>query len=133
MVWVTLANHKEVWRTTQQAEPSQEEVNHFLSYHNNTRMDLNAEVATLSIKTSKASQPTLLWSASSKQYLQPPREEGHSSSTSSKASKQHRSPSPFGRSQESCTSNQGCRDFLEARQPPDQHHQFPAQEENLLL
>jgi hypothetical protein len=43
------------------------------------------------------------------------------------------SPSPFRHSQESRTSNRGCRDFLKARQPPGQHHQSPAQEENLLL
>jgi hypothetical protein len=91
MAWETLAdrNQKEVWGTAQQAEPSQEEVNRFLSYCNNTRMDLNTEVATLSIETSKASQPTSLWSASSEQYLQPPQEEGHSLSPSSKVSKQH--------------------------------------------
>jgi hypothetical protein len=98
-------NPKEVWGTTQQAEPSQEEVNCFLWNRNDTRMDLNAEVATLSIKTSEASWLMSLWSVSSKQYLQPPQEEGHSSSASSKASKWCQSPLPFGHSQESCTSN----------------------------
>jgi hypothetical protein len=83
--------HKDVWGTTQQAEPIEEEVNRFLSYHNDPRMDLDVEIASLSIETSEASQPTSLWSASSEQYLQPPREEGHSSSASSKASKQRRS------------------------------------------
>jgi hypothetical protein len=133
MAWATPAIHKEVWGTTQQAEPIQEEVNHFLSYCNNPRMDLNVEVATLSVKTSKASWLTSLWSASSEQYLQPPQEEGHSSSALSKVLKWRQSPSPFGCLQDSCTSNQGHRDFLKARQPPGQHCQSPAQEENLLL
>jgi hypothetical protein len=89
MAWVTPADRKEVWGTAQQVEPSQEEVhvNCFLSYRNDTRMDLDAEVATLSVEMSKASRPTSLWSASSEQYLQPSQEEGHSSSASSKASK----------------------------------------------
>jgi hypothetical protein len=65
MAWETPPIRKDVWGTTQQAEPSQEEVNHFLLYRNDPRMDLD-------IETSKASRPTLLWSASSKQYLQPP-------------------------------------------------------------
>jgi hypothetical protein len=105
MVWETLAdcNQKEVWGTAWQAEPSQEEVNCFLLYCNNTRMDLDAKVATLSVKTSEASQLTSLWSSSSEQYLQPSREEGHSSSASSKVSKRHWSPSPFGCSQKSHT------------------------------
>jgi hypothetical protein len=61
MAWATPAIHKEVWGTIQQVEPIQEEVNHFLSYHNNPRMHLD-------VKTSEASQPMSLWSASSKQY-----------------------------------------------------------------
>jgi hypothetical protein len=126
MAWETPPVHKDIWGTAQQAEPSQEEVTCFLSYHNDPRMDLDVE-------TSKASRLTSLWSASSEQYLQPPREEGHSSSASSKASKRHRSPSPFRRSQESRTSNRGHGDFLEARQPPGRHCRSPAQEENLLL
>jgi hypothetical protein len=133
MAWETPAVHKDIWGTAQQAEPIQEEVNCVLSYRNNPRMDLDVEIATLSIEMSEASRPTLLWSASSKQYLQPPREEGHSLSASSKASKRHQSPSLFRHSQESCTSNQGCGDFLKARQPPGRHRQSPAQEENLLL
>jgi hypothetical protein len=105
MAWETPPVRKDIWGTAQQAEPSQEEVNRFLSYRNNPRMDLDVEIASLSIETSEASRLTLLWSASSKQYLQPPREEGHSSNASSKASKRHRSPSLFRHSQESCTSN----------------------------
>jgi hypothetical protein len=65
MVWATPATRKDVWGTAQQVEPIQEEVNCFLSYRDNLRMDLDVE-------TSEASQPTLLWSASSEQYLQPP-------------------------------------------------------------
>jgi hypothetical protein len=72
MAWETPAVRKDVWGTAQQAEPIQEEVNRFLSYCNDPRMDLDIEIATLSVKTSEASQPTLLWSASSEQYLQPP-------------------------------------------------------------
>jgi hypothetical protein len=133
MAWETPTIRKDIWGTAQQAEPIQEEVNRLLSYRNDPRMDLDVEIASLSIKMSEASRPTSLWSASSKQYLQPPREEGHSSSASSKASKQRQSPSPFRHSQESRTSNRGRGDFLEARQPPGRHHQSPAQEENLLL
>jgi hypothetical protein len=96
-------------------------------------MDLNVEIAALSVETSEASWPTLLWSASSEQYLQPPREEGHSLSASSKVLKRCRSPSLFRRSQESRTSNRGRKDFLEARQPPGRYRRSPAQEENLLL
>jgi hypothetical protein len=87
MAWVTPTIRKDVWGTTQQVEPIQEEVNRFLSYRNNPRMDLDVEIATLSVETSEASRLTSLWSASSEQYLQPPREEGHSSSASSKVSK----------------------------------------------
>jgi hypothetical protein len=87
MAWETPPVCKDIWGTAQQAEPSQEEVNRFLSYRNDPRMDLDVEIATLSVETSEASWPTSLWSASSEQYLQPPREEGHSSSASSKASK----------------------------------------------
>jgi hypothetical protein len=105
MAWETPAVCKDVWGTSQQAEPIQEEVNHFLSYHNDPRMDLDVEIATLSVKTSEASRLTLLWSASSEQYLQPPREEGHSLSALSKALKQHQSPSLFRHSQKSRTSN----------------------------
>jgi hypothetical protein len=133
MAWETPPVCKDVWGTAQQAEPIEEEVNRFLSYRNDPRMDLDIEIASLSVKTSEASQLMSLWSASSEQYLQPPREEGHSSSASSKASKRRRSPLLFRRSQESCTSNQGRGDFLEARQPPGQHCRSPAQEENLLL
>jgi hypothetical protein len=87
--WVTPADCKEVWGITRQAEPSQEEVNCFLLYRDDTRMDFDPKVATLSIETSEASQPMSLWSTSSEQYLQPPQEEGHSSSMLSKVSKQH--------------------------------------------
>jgi hypothetical protein len=88
MAWETPLACKDVWGTAQQAEPSQEEINRFLSYRNDPRMDLDIEIASLSVETSEASRPMLLWSASSEQYLQPPREEGHSSSASSKALKQ---------------------------------------------
>jgi hypothetical protein len=74
MAWETPPVRKDIWGTAQQAEPSQEEVNCFLSYRNNPRMDLDVEIASLSIETSEASRPTLLWSASSEQYLQPPPE-----------------------------------------------------------
>jgi hypothetical protein len=133
MAWVTPHVRKDVWGTAQQAEPIEEEVNRFLSYRNDPRMDLDIEIASLSVETSEASRPTSLWSASSEQYLQPPREEGHSSSASSKVLKRRRSPSPFRRSQESRTSNRGRGDFLEARQPPGRCCRSPAQEENLLL
>jgi hypothetical protein len=133
MAWETPTVHKDVWGTAQQAEPIQEEVNCFLSYCNDPRMDLDIEIAALSVETSEASWPTSLWRANSEQYLQPPQEEGHSSSSLSKALKWHRSPSLFRHSQESRTSNRGCGDFLEARQPPGQHRRSPAQEENLLL
>jgi hypothetical protein len=71
MAWETPAVHKDVWGTTQQVEPIQEEVNCFLSYRNDPRMDLDVEIAALSIETSEASRPMSLWSASSEQYLQP--------------------------------------------------------------
>jgi hypothetical protein len=51
---------KDIWGTTQQAEPIQEEVNRFLLYRNDPRMDLNVEIATLSVETSEASRPTSL-------------------------------------------------------------------------
>jgi hypothetical protein len=72
MAWETPPVRKDVWGIAQQAEPSQEEVNRFLLYRNDPRMDRDVEIASLSIETSEASQPTLLWSASSEQYLQPP-------------------------------------------------------------
>jgi hypothetical protein len=87
MVWETPPIRKDIWGTAQQAEPSQEEVTRFLLYRNDPRMDLDIEIASISIEMSEASRLTSLWSASSEQYLQPPREEGHSSSASSKASK----------------------------------------------
>jgi hypothetical protein len=87
MAWETPPIRKDIWGTAQQAEPSQEEVTRFLSYRNDPRMDLDIEIASLSVKTSEASRPTSLWSANSEQYLQPPREEGHSSSASSKVLK----------------------------------------------
>jgi hypothetical protein len=96
MAWETPAVRKDVWGTAQQAEPIQEEVNRFLSYRNDPRMDLDIEIAALSVETSEASRPTSLWSASSEQYLQPPREKGPSSSALSKASKQRRSPLSLG-------------------------------------
>jgi hypothetical protein len=78
---------QEVWATAHRADPSKEELNRFLSYRNNVNMDLNTEVNSQSVKTSEASQPTLLWSTSSEQFLCPPHDEGHSSGASSKALK----------------------------------------------
>jgi hypothetical protein len=77
----TVDNHakKEVWATTHQADPSMEEINRFLSYHNDVNMDIDTEVNSQNIKTSEASRPTSLWSASSEQFLCPPHDEGHSS------------------------------------------------------
>jgi hypothetical protein len=124
---------KEVWATTCRADPSMEEINHFLLYHNDVNMDIDAEVNSQSIETSEASWPTSLWSASSKQFLCPPHDEGHSSSASSKVSKRHRSPSPFGRSCESCTSSCGCGNPFKAGPPPGRYRQSSADEENRLL
>jgi hypothetical protein len=59
MVWETPTIRKDVWGTTQQGEPIQEEVNHFLSYRNDPRMDLDVEIAALSVETSEASRPTV--------------------------------------------------------------------------
>jgi hypothetical protein len=80
---------QEVWATARQADPSKEELNCFLSYHNNVNMDLDTEVNSQSVETSKASRPTSLWSASSEQFLRPPHNKGHSLGTSSKALKRH--------------------------------------------
>jgi hypothetical protein len=124
---------KEVWATARQADPSAEEINHFLSYRDDMNMDINAEVNSQSIKTSEASRPTSLWSASSEQFLHPPHNEGHSSGASSKASKQRRSPYPFGCSRESCTSSHGRGNLFEAGPPPGQYRQSSADEENRLL
>jgi hypothetical protein len=109
---------KEVWATAHRADPSMEELNRFLSYHDDMNMDLDAEVNSQSVKTSEASRPTSLWSASSKQFLHLPHDEGHSSGTSSKVSKRHRSPSPFGHSRKSHTSSCGCGNPFKARPPP---------------
>jgi hypothetical protein len=109
---------KEVWATTRRVDPSMEELNRFLSYRNDVNMDIDAEVNSQSVEMSKASRPTLLWSASSEQFLCPPRNEGHSSGTSSKASKRHRSPSPFGCSRKSRTSSRGHGNPFEAGPPP---------------
>jgi hypothetical protein len=124
---------KEVWATTHQANPSTEELNRFLSYHDDMNMDINAEANSQSVETSEASRPTSLWSASSEQFLRPPHDEGHSSGASSKVSKRRRSPSPFGRSRESRTSSRGCRNPFEAGPPPGRYRQSSADEENQLL
>jgi hypothetical protein len=124
---------KEVWATARRADPSMEEINRFLSYHDDVNMDIDAEVNSQSVETSEASRPTLLWSASSKQYLRPPHDEGHSSGASSKASKRHRSPSPFGHSCESRTSSCGHGNPFEAGPPPSRYRQSSANEENRLL
>jgi hypothetical protein len=124
---------REVWATARRADPSAEEINCFLSYRDNMNIDIDAEVNSQSVETSKASRPTSLWSASSEQFLCPPHDEGHSSGASSKVSKRHRSPSPFGRSRESHTSSRGCRNPFEARPPPGRYHQSSANEENQLL
>jgi hypothetical protein len=96
---------KEVWATARRADPSMEEINRFLSYCDDVNMDIDAEVNSQSVETSEASRPTLLWSASSEQFLCLPHNEGHSLGASSKASKRHQSPSPFGHSHESHTSS----------------------------
>ena len=56
----------------QEDEPTPAELKCFIKYAKEIK-DLDAEAATISIKTSEASRPTLIWSASSDQYLQPPR------------------------------------------------------------
>jgi hypothetical protein len=124
---------KEVWATARRADPSTEELNRFLSYHDNMNMDIDAEANSQSVEMSEASRPTSLWSASSEQFLRPPHDEGHSSGASSKASKRRRSPSPFGRSRESCTSSRGRRNPFEAGPPPGRYHQSSTDEENQLL
>jgi hypothetical protein len=131
----TMDDHtkKEVWATARQADPSMEEINCFLSYRDDMNIDIDAEVNSQSVKTSEASRPTSLWSASSEQFLRLPHDEGHSSGASSKASKRCQSPSPFGRSCESCTSSRGCRNPFEARPPPGRYRQSSTDEENWLL
>jgi hypothetical protein len=124
---------KEVWATARWADPSTEELNRFLSYRNNININIDVEANSQSVETSEASQPTSLWSASSEQFLHPPHDEGHSSGTSSKASKRRRSPSPFGRSRESRTSSHGRGNPFEARPPPGRYRQSSANEENRLL
>jgi hypothetical protein len=124
---------KEVWATARWADPSAEELNRFLSYRDDMNMDIDTEVNSQSVEMSEASRPTSLWSASSEQFLHPPHDEGHSSGASSKASKRHRSPSPFGRSRESHTSSRGCGNPFEAGPPPGQYRQSSANEENRLL
>jgi hypothetical protein len=109
---------REVWATAHQADPGKEELNSFLLYCDDVNMDLDAEVSSQSIETSKASQPTSLWSASSEQFLHLPHDKGHSLGALSKVSKQCRSPSPFRCSRESCTSSCGCRNPFEAGPPP---------------
>jgi hypothetical protein len=124
---------KEVWATARRADPSAEELNRFLSYHDNMNMDIDAEANSQSIKTSKASRPTSLWSTSSEQFLCLPHDEGHSSGASSKVSKQRRSPSPFGHSHESRTSSRGRGNPFEAGPPPGRYRQSSADEENRLV
>jgi hypothetical protein len=124
---------KEVWATTRRADPSMEELNRFLSYRGDVNMDLNAEMNSQSVETSEASLPTLLWSASSEQFLHLPHDKGHSLGASSKVLKWHRSPSPFGCSCESRTSSCGRGNPFEARPPPGRYHQSSANEENQLL
>jgi hypothetical protein len=131
----TTDNHakQEVWVTAHRADPSKEELNRFLLYCDDMNMDLDTEVNSQSIVTSEASQPTLLWSTSSKQFLHLPHDKGHSLGTSSKALKWRQSPSPFRRSRESRTSSGGCGNPFEARPPPSQYRQSSADEENRLL
>jgi hypothetical protein len=109
---------KEVWATAHRADPSMEELNHFLSYRDDVNMDVDTEVNSQSVEMSEASQPTSLWSASSEQFLCPPHDKGHSLGTLSKVSKRCRSPSPFGRSCESHTSSCGCGNPFKAGPPP---------------
>ena len=56
----------------QEDEPTPVELKCFIKYAEEIK-DLNAEAATISVETSEASRPTSIWSASSDQYLQPPR------------------------------------------------------------
>ena len=68
------AEYKFVWEghNEQEDEPTPVELKRFIKYAEEIK-DLNAEAATISIKTLQASRPTSIWSASSDQYLQPPR------------------------------------------------------------
>ena len=56
----------------QEDEPTPAELKCFIKYAEEIK-DLDAEAATISVETSEASRPTSIWSASSDQYLQPPR------------------------------------------------------------
>ena len=56
----------------QEDEPTLAELKHFIKYAEEIK-DLDAEATTISVETSEASRLTLIWSASSDQYLQPPR------------------------------------------------------------
>ena len=111
----------------QEDEPTPAELKCFIKYAEEIK-NLNAEATTISVKTSEASRPTLIWSASSDQYLQPPRGGGHSSSTLSRALKRPRSPSPY----ESRSSSQGRGGAIEARPPPGWCQHNPEEENQLL-
>ena len=78
----------------QEDEPTLVELKCFINDTEEIK-DFNTEAATISVETSEASRPTLIWSASSDQYLQPPRQGGDSSSASSRALKRPQSPSPY--------------------------------------
>ena len=124
------AEYKFAWEghDEQEDKPTLAELKHFIKYAKEIK-DLDAEATTISIETSEASRPTLIWSASSNQYLQPPRRGGHSSSALSRVSKRPRSPSPY----ESCSSSGGHGGTIEARPPPGWHQQYNPEEENRLL
>jgi hypothetical protein len=49
---------KEVWATTRQVDPSAEEINRFLLYHDDMNMDIDAEVNNQSIQMSGAQAPS---------------------------------------------------------------------------
>ena len=68
------AEYKFTWEghDEQEDKPTPVELKRFIKYAKEIK-DLNAEAATISIETSEASRPTSIWSASSDQYLQPPR------------------------------------------------------------
>ena len=115
------AEYEFVWEghDEQDDEPTPAELKCFIKYAEDIK-DFDAEAATISVETSEASRPTSIWSASSDQYLQPPRRGGHSSSASSRALKRPRSPSPY----ESRSSSRGCGGTIEARPPPGWHQQY---------
>ena len=68
------AEYKFAWEghDEQEDEPTPAELKCFRKYAEEIK-DLDTEAATISVEISEASRPTSIWSASSDQYLQPPR------------------------------------------------------------